>query len=223
MGFFGRWQLLFGKCYSHFSIVPRFSFLRSLLAPHLPLILSLFFFFFSSTLYFFFFHDFSNREKKISLHFFSHLPCICAVILTNFFFSLLFFFCEKETYFSMPHISLKDIPVSELFHFSFSFFFPPFSFLSSFVNFFVNFFLRAFFLIYVYIYLSLSLSVSVHNRELSPRHPSNPPVLDVFPRQCTYGASYIRDNGIFLVESNLLEITFHRDYLAFRRFDDRGK
>lgn len=116
----------------------------------------------------------------------------------------------------MPHISLKDTPVSELFHFSFSFFFfSPFSFLSSFVNFCcVPFSLY----MYIYIFLSLSLSLSVHNRELSPRHPSNPPVLDVFPRQCTYGASYIRDNGIFLVESNLLEITFHRDYLAFRRF-----
>lgn len=195
-----------GNCYLanviHISRSSRVSFLRSLLAPRLPLILSLFYFI---TLPCFF--PRIARKKYPSPHFLD----------INQFFSLLFFFLRKETLFlNAPYLSQRYSCQRALSFFFFFFsFFSPFSFLSSFVNFCcVPFSLY----MYIYIFLSLSLSLSVHNRELSPRHPSNPPVLDVFPRQCTYGASYIRDNGIFLVESNLLEITFHRDYLAFRRF-----
>lgn len=142
MGFFGRWQLLFGKCYSHFSIVPRF--IPSFVARTPSSLNFITLLFYHSTL--FFFHE--SREKNIHHHTFS--------ILTNFFPSFSFF-CEKKRYFSMPHISLKDTPVSELFHFSFSFFlfFPPFLFYRLLLIF------AACLFPYICIYISFSLSLSL--------------------------------------------------------------
>lgn len=140
MGFFGRWQLLFGKCYSHFSIVPRF--IPSFVARTPSSLNFITLLFYHSTL--FFFHE--SREKNIHHHTFS--------ILTNFFPPFLFF--AKRNVISQCPISLSKILLSAssfIFLFLFSFF-PPFLFYRLLLIF------AACLFPYICIYISFSLSLS---------------------------------------------------------------